>query len=72
MNSTDYAAAMRQAGFELLRVHHLHFWPTRLLLAYVQWPKPITAAGFYLGKAIMALSGNRMFGDYQVYLARAS
>ena len=70
LSAQEYCGAMRQAGFDLQRVHHLHFWPTRLLLAYIPWPKPVTAAGFYLGRGIMALCANRMFGDYQVYLAR--
>ena len=70
MSTREYGEAMRHAGFDLLKVHHLHFWPTRLLFAYLPWPKPVTAAGFYLGKGIMALSANRMFGDYQVYIAR--
>jgi 2-polyprenyl-3-methyl-5-hydroxy-6-metoxy-1,4-benzoquinol methylase len=68
MNAGEYCAVMRQAGFSVLKVHHLHFWPMRLLLAFQPWPKPITTAGLYLGKGIMALSDNRMFGDYQVFL----
>jgi SAM-dependent methyltransferase len=70
MSEREYCEAMGHAGFDLLRVHHLHFWPTRLMLAYIPWPKPVTAAGFYLGRAIMALTADRMFGDYQVYVAR--
>jgi 2-polyprenyl-3-methyl-5-hydroxy-6-metoxy-1,4-benzoquinol methylase len=70
MSATEYREAMRQAGFDLLTVHHLHFWPMRLLLAYLPLPGPVTAAGFYVGKGIMSLSANRIFGDYQVYIAR--
>jgi 2-polyprenyl-3-methyl-5-hydroxy-6-metoxy-1,4-benzoquinol methylase len=69
MNAKEYCAAMQQAGFRVLKVHHLHFWPMRLLLAYLPWPKPITAAGFYAGRAIMALLADQAFGDYKVFYA---
>jgi hypothetical protein len=61
---------MREAGFDVMEVRHLHFWPMRLLLAFLPWPRFITAAGFYTGKAIMALFRNRAFGDYKVFYGR--
>lgn len=69
MSTAEYRSAMEQAGFVVEGIHHLHFWPARLLLAFIPWPKPLTAAGFYAGKAIMTLAGNRAFGDYKVFLA---
>ena len=70
MRAGEYCAVMNEAGFKILAVRHLHFWPMRLLLAFVPWPRFITAAGFYAGKAIMLLAGNKAFGDYKVFYAR--
>jgi 2-polyprenyl-3-methyl-5-hydroxy-6-metoxy-1,4-benzoquinol methylase len=69
MNIRDFLKEMRQAGFRVQDVKHLHFWPMRVLLAYIQWPLPITAAAFYAGRAAMSLLGHRRFGDYKVILA---
>jgi 2-polyprenyl-3-methyl-5-hydroxy-6-metoxy-1,4-benzoquinol methylase len=70
MKAGEYCAVMNEAGFKIVAVRHLHFWPVRLLLAFVPWPRFITAAGFYTGKAIMLLAGNKAFGDYKVFYAR--
>jgi 2-polyprenyl-3-methyl-5-hydroxy-6-metoxy-1,4-benzoquinol methylase len=70
MGASEYCAVMNEAGFKIMAVRHLHFWPMRLLLAFVSWPKFITAAGFYFGKAIMVLTGNKIMGDYKVFYAR--
>jgi hypothetical protein len=41
----------------------------RLLLAYIPWPWLITAIGYYLGRGLMGLEGNRAFGDYKAICA---
>jgi 2-polyprenyl-3-methyl-5-hydroxy-6-metoxy-1,4-benzoquinol methylase len=69
ISAAEYCAAMKEAGFAILEIRHLHFWPMRLALAFIPWPRFFTAAGFYLGKAIMTLCANRAFGDYKVFYA---
>lgn len=64
MNVRDFCAVMVEAGFEIRETTHLHFWPAKLLLAYVPWPKFITAAGFHLGDAVLRLLGRKALGDY--------
>ncbi len=70
MSLREFRRAMEEEGFEIRETTQIHFWPMRLALAFVPWPKPVTAAGYYLGKAAMALCGSRAFGDYKVLLAR--
>jgi hypothetical protein len=60
---------MREAGFKINDITHMHFWPTRLVLAYLQWPRFCTAVGYRLGQSIMKLAGNRAWGDYQAIYA---
>jgi 2-polyprenyl-3-methyl-5-hydroxy-6-metoxy-1,4-benzoquinol methylase len=71
MKADEYCAVMAEAGFAVIEIRHLHFWPMRLLLAYLPWPRLITAAGFYAGKAVMNLVRDRAFGDYIIFYARA-
>jgi 2-polyprenyl-3-methyl-5-hydroxy-6-metoxy-1,4-benzoquinol methylase len=69
MNIRELSAILLEAGFDIERIRHLHFWPMRLALAYISWPRFITAAGYRTGQAIMALFGKRCFGDYKVIYA---
>jgi hypothetical protein len=48
-----FSAVMMEAWFKIEEKHHLHFWPMRLCLAYVRWPKFLTAMGYWLGQGIM-------------------
>lgn len=69
LNLKGFRAVMEEAGFELQTVSHLHFWPMRLLLAYVNWPQPITLAGYHIGEFIFRLTRRKMLGDYVAILA---
>lgn len=70
MDLADFLGVMRSAGFRIAEVHHMHFWPTRLLLAYVPWPPPITTPIYRLGQGIMeSVFRGRAGGDYQAVLA---
>jgi 2-polyprenyl-3-methyl-5-hydroxy-6-metoxy-1,4-benzoquinol methylase len=69
MNIGEFLEVMRQAGFKIEDVTHLHFWPARLALAYFRWPKLITTPGYYIGQWIMRLFGNKAFGDYKAVRA---
>jgi 2-polyprenyl-3-methyl-5-hydroxy-6-metoxy-1,4-benzoquinol methylase len=69
MNIREFCDILHEAGFEVEQIRHLHFWPMRLALAYISWPRFITTAGYYLGHSIMALFGKRYFGDYRAICA---
>jgi hypothetical protein len=65
----DFAAVLREAGFVIHDITHLYFWPTRLALAYFQWPKPLTDAGYYAGNGLLRLLGRKALGDYKAIYA---
>ncbi len=71
MDIREFCAVMGDAGFHVQAVSHLHWWPARLALAYIQWPHWITAAGYHLGDTILRLTGRKRMGDYQAILATA-
>jgi 2-polyprenyl-3-methyl-5-hydroxy-6-metoxy-1,4-benzoquinol methylase len=64
MSVREFTAVMRDASFTVHDIYHLHFWPVRLVLGSLPWPKPITAAGCYAGEAALNLLGHRCLGDY--------
>jgi 2-polyprenyl-3-methyl-5-hydroxy-6-metoxy-1,4-benzoquinol methylase len=65
MNFEGFSRVMMEVGFKIDDITHMHFWPMRLVLAYLPWPRFFTAAGYHLGQAIMKLTGNKAWGDYQ-------
>ncbi len=71
MDLSGFRDALTDRGFSVLEVTQLHFWPMRLALASIPWPKPVTAAGYYAGQWIMSLAQNRAFGDYKMIYASA-
>jgi 2-polyprenyl-3-methyl-5-hydroxy-6-metoxy-1,4-benzoquinol methylase len=64
MNLSEFLSVMRQAGFKIETVSPLHFWPVRLALAYIPWPKWVTALLYYFGQTAMKLPGFSSLGDY--------
>lgn len=69
MNLSEFSEALRTAGFRIEATAPMHFWPMRLLLAYVPWPMWITAPLYHLGQAAMKLPGLSRMGDYHAILA---
>jgi 2-polyprenyl-3-methyl-5-hydroxy-6-metoxy-1,4-benzoquinol methylase len=69
MGIEDFCTAMTEAGFIILSVHQLHFWPARLALGYITWPRWITATGYHLGQWTMRALGSRRLGDYKAIFA---
>ncbi|MEX2214889.1 MAG: methyltransferase domain-containing protein [Phycisphaeraceae bacterium] len=66
LGTKRFCRIMEQAGFQIRGVTPLHFWPSRLALAYIRWPRWLTAVGYYVGQGIMRLLGNhRALGDYK-------
>jgi 2-polyprenyl-3-methyl-5-hydroxy-6-metoxy-1,4-benzoquinol methylase len=69
MDIGEFSDLLQKAGFEIKTIRHLHFWPMRLALAYINWPRLITTAGYYAGQSIMALFAKKMLGDYKAICA---
>lgn len=72
MNGREFRKVMRTAGFTIDHVHHMHFWPARLALAWIPWPGQVTRSVYFGGQWIMKnLLRERAGGDYQAILASA-
>jgi 2-polyprenyl-3-methyl-5-hydroxy-6-metoxy-1,4-benzoquinol methylase len=69
LNLTEFLAVLREVGFEITVTKPLHFWPMRLFLAYVPWPKFMTVPLYHLGQLIMRIPGLNTMGDYQAIYA---
>ena len=61
---------MKQVGFRIDHLEHMHFWPARLALAFLPWPMVITSPAYKLGETFMqSLLRNRAGGDYRIIVA---
>jgi len=69
MNVREFCRVMEQAGFKVESVANMHFWPMRLLLAYISWPRFITSAGYHVGQGVMKIMNSRAMGDYKAIYA---
>ena len=70
MPLSELLELMRVAGFRIDHVEHLHFWPARLLLAFVQWPEWITRPVYQVGQHLMhSWLHSKALGDYQAVVA---
>lgn len=70
MSPRGFTSTMREAGLELVHLRHIHFWPARLLLAYVRWPRWLTGAVHELGDLLLVrVLRRRRGGDYHAVLA---
>lgn len=65
MDVAEFSRILADAGFRDLRVREMHFWPTRVALAYVPWPRWITAPGYHLGQALLRRFAKGWGGDYK-------
>jgi 2-polyprenyl-3-methyl-5-hydroxy-6-metoxy-1,4-benzoquinol methylase len=66
----DFVSCLQVHGFSVEIVEHFHFWPARLVLGYVAWPRFLTRLGYHAGQFFLTrLAKRRRFGDYQLYLA---
>jgi SAM-dependent methyltransferase len=71
MDVAEFSRILGEAGFTDLRVREMHFWPARLALAYVPWPRWITAPGYHLGQTLLRRIGDGWGGDYKAIAGRA-
>ena len=68
MKPKDFVAIAERQGFRSLSTEPMCFWPTRVLLAYVPWPDPITRFGHAVGHRTMLRLGRG--GDYTVVVLK--
>jgi hypothetical protein len=72
MGQGEFEQVMRNAGFRIEDVQHMHFWPARLLLAFVTWPDFVTRPVYQAGQYFMGrVLSNKAGGDYQAICATA-
>jgi hypothetical protein len=69
MDRKEFQAGLNFAGLSVTRVAPLHFWPVRLLLAYVPWPAWLTTPLYHFGQLLLKLPGLNRLGDYWAFLA---
>ncbi len=69
MDVGEFTRIFADAGFRDLRVREMHFWPVRLALAYVQWPRWITAPLHNVGQWMLERFGEGWGGDYKAISA---
>jgi hypothetical protein len=69
MSLRDFLGVVDGGGFRVVKIHQLHFWPFRFLLAYLPWPRWFTRVAYKAGQGIIALFGNQAGGDYKVIYA---
>lgn len=64
INITEFTNILSAQGFKISFVKPICFWPVRLLLCYVPWPKFITSPIYYLGVFLQKLPLLSRLGDY--------
>lgn len=69
MDLAEFTKVMLDVGFDVKKIQSLHFWPARLLLAYLPWPAWFTCPVYRLGQWIMNVIGNLNSGDYKAVYA---
>lgn len=71
LSEPGFVKTMQDAGFSADKVEHFHFWPARLALAYIRWPRWMTRWVYAIGQfCLVSMFRQRRFGDYQLYTAR--
>lgn len=65
----EFCSVMREAGFNIQDITHLHFWPARLALAYFELPGAVTTVGYYGGQVLLTLLRRKAMGDYKAIFA---
>src|SRR5690606_10881095 len=58
----EFVRILEESGFSVQFVKPLHFWPMRLILAYVPWPRVVTVPLYIIGQLIMKIPGFRSMG----------
>lgn len=62
----DAIAIFVAAGFEVTHRAELHFWPVRIFVSPVEWPRLLTTPAHAVGEAALRLAGPTSgWGDYK-------
>lgn len=69
MDGGEFRECLVRAGFGVRASEEIHFWPTRLLLAYVNWPRWVTEPLARWGAGFISSGRWKGMGDYQAILA---
>jgi ubiquinone/menaquinone biosynthesis C-methylase UbiE len=69
LDTRSFLCVFKNAGFDCSPVRHLYFWPMRLALAYLPFPRWLTVPIYYTGHIVMRLFSNRWGGDYKAIFA---
>jgi hypothetical protein len=70
MDVIEFCDVLHAAGFGELSVREMHFWPARLALAYVPWPRWVTDPGYHIGQKLLGWFGEGWGGDYKAIATR--
>jgi len=71
IDTDHFCEVMVAAGFRIVSIRQLHFWPLRLVLGYVPWPNFVTKPLYHLGQFFLKFSLLRNLGDYKAISAIA-
>lgn len=66
MSLSAFKQCLVKIGFQIEAVHQMHFWPCRLLLAFIPWPAWFTSVVYQMGQLLMNLPFLSKMGDYKV------
>jgi 2-polyprenyl-3-methyl-5-hydroxy-6-metoxy-1,4-benzoquinol methylase len=69
MGSREYLGILQQAGFDVVSLQKLHFWPIMLAISPFHWPKWITELACFVDQSAMKLLRHKMGGDYTAIVA---
>ncbi len=73
MDLDEFIDVMKTVGFRIETVKPLHFWPMRLALAFVPWPRSVTSLAYRFGQWTMrVICRDRALGDYRAIRARSA
>lgn len=65
MGLPEFIGIMREVGFRVEDVKSMHFWPSRVALAFVSLPEWITSPVYSIGQLLMRLPGLHELADYR-------
>jgi len=64
MGRREYLEVLDQAGFRIVSLRQMHFWPAMLFVSPFNWPKWLTQLGCFIDRTAMRLLRHRAGGDY--------
>jgi 2-polyprenyl-3-methyl-5-hydroxy-6-metoxy-1,4-benzoquinol methylase len=64
LHCREFRAMVNEAGAEIVDAKELAFWPVRLVLCEINWPKFVVRTLFVIGEAVLNTVGRGM-GDYK-------